>query len=91
MGIERVLVRGVREWIPRKYNLEPKLEITENKWKGFIKFKRERLTLQIKFKSKLKEINRRQDHFRIIEKSATKIFRKNFSQNFESVTIKHVR
>ena len=35
MEIERVFVGDVREWIQRKYNLEPKLEIKENKWKGF--------------------------------------------------------
>lgn len=55
-GIERVFVGGVREWIQRKYNLEPKLEITENKWKGFIKFKR-----AINFAIKVYVQNKRKD------------------------------
>ena len=40
MGNERIfmVVGGVRGRIQRKYNLEPKLEIKENKWKGFMKF-----------------------------------------------------
>ena len=53
----------------------------------FMKFRREHLTLQIKFKSKVKEIKRKQDYSNgRIKKNATKIFRKKFSRNFESVT-----